>query len=154
MLQESSVIVQDREAVIKMIEADAAKDLPVVLSDQHLFLDLSHYGGDLRPRLIYLSDPEASMRHLGHNSLERGMIDLLKPWFHLNVQPYGPYIASQSAFLLCGDPQHFLNWVLDDLVSSGAQLELRARQKAVVLFLVRPGRGPNQSSNDSALGRR
>lgn len=136
-LQESAKRVQSREGVIKMLQVDRAGNLPIVCSDPHLFLILSHYAPpELRSRLAYLADPDASLRYLGHNSLERGMLDLLKPWFRLNVQAYRPYLDSRSPFLLLGEPQYFLNWALQDLASSGAHLELIGRHQEVLLFRV------------------
>lgn len=76
------------------------------------------------------------MNYLGHDSLERGMLDLLKPWFRLNVQEFQPFIDSRRQFLLCGDPDHFLNWVLQDLVSTGRRVELLDRSRDSLLFLV------------------
>jgi hypothetical protein len=122
----------------KLIEAARERDLPVVCSDQHLFLKLSHYApADVRRRLVYLADPEASMRYLGHNSLERGMLDLLKPWFRLNVQEYRSFVAAGRPFLLCGDPANFLNWSLTELTSSDAQIDFRGRNQEILLFLVK-----------------
>jgi hypothetical protein len=67
-LQESAMHVQRREGVITMLQADRTGIEPVVCSDPHLFLILSHYAPpELRSRLVYLADPAESMRYLGHN---------------------------------------------------------------------------------------
>jgi hypothetical protein len=137
-LQASAKNVQTRESVIAMLQADRTGIEPLVCSDPHLFLRLSHYAPpELRSRLVYLADPAESMRYLGHNSVERGMLDLLKPWFRLNVQQYRPYLDSGREFLLVGEPHYFLNWVLQDLVASGAHIELRDRRQEFVLLDVR-----------------
>ncbi|MBK9313243.1 MAG: glycosyltransferase family 39 protein [Acidobacteria bacterium] len=143
-LHESARVVNSREGTVKMLLSAQNTSLPVVCSDPHTFLVLSHYAPpQLRSRLAYLADPEASMRYLGHDSLERGMLDLLKPWFRLNVQEFQPFIDSRRQFLLCGGPDHFLNWVLQDLVSTGRRVELLDRSGDSLLFLVsmdkRPG---------------
>ena len=134
-LQASAKYVQTREGVIAMLQANRTGIEPVVCSDPHLFLLLSHYAPpELRSRLVYLADPAESMRYLGHNSVERGMLDLLKPWFGLNVQSYRRSLDSGRPFLLVGEPQHFLNWVLQDLVASGTRMELKGRHQEVLLF--------------------
>jgi hypothetical protein len=136
-LQDSAKRVQSREGAVRMLQTEGHRELPVVCSDPHVFLLLSHYAPpDVRSRLVYLADPEASLPYLGHNSIEQGMFDLLKPWFGLNVQAYRPFLASQKPFLLCGDPQYFLNWVLRDLASSDMRLELKGQYKEILLFLV------------------
>jgi hypothetical protein len=135
--QASEKRAQNREAVVKMLQSGPAGDLPVAISDMHYFLLLSHYAPpEVRSRLVYLADPEASLRRLGHNSLERGMFDLLKPWFKLNVREYRPYVSTGHPFLLCGEPQNFLNWILGDLISSGAHLELVGSHQETLIFLV------------------
>jgi hypothetical protein len=150
-LRESAEMVQSREGAVRMIQAEQAGNLEVVCSDPHTFLLLSHYAPpEVRSRLVYLADPDVSMRYLGHNSIERGMTDLLKPRFRLNVQEYRPYVASRRPFLLCGDPQHFLNWVLQDLASSNAHIELRGHYQKFLLFLVRPRKGSQPGSPDGS----
>jgi hypothetical protein len=149
-LQDSAKRVKAREGIVRMLQADRAETLPIVCSDPHTFLVLSHYARpEIRSRLVYLSDQDASMRYLGHNSVERGMLDLLKPWFRLNVQEYRPFLASRKPFLLCGDPQYFLNWVIRDLAASGAHIELRGQHQDALLFLVSDGKSspPNGEMN-------
>lgn len=136
-LQESAGMIKGREDTVKMLISEVNTDLPLVCSDPHTFLKLSHYAPpSVSERLVYLADPRASMNYLGHDSLERGMLDLLKPWFRLNVQEFQPFIDSRRQFLLCGDPDHFLNWVLQDLVSTGRRVELLDRSRDSLLFLV------------------
>ncbi len=150
-LQESAKRIQTRTETIKLLQTAGENDLPVVCSDPHNFLVLSHYAPpEVGSRLIYLADPEASMLSLGHNSLERGMFDLLKPVFHLNVQAYRSYIATGRPFLLCGDPHYFLNWVLPDLISSGAQLELKGQYQEIQLFRVTFGNQAPVAANGSS----
>jgi len=48
-------------------------------------------------RLVYLAEPAGSQRILGFNSVERGMVDLVEPWFRPErggVQA-GRYLASE-----------------------------------------------------------
>jgi len=148
-LQDAARRTADREAEIALLLHDDHGDLPVVCADPHAFLMLSHYApAGLRPRLVYLGDTSESMRYLGHNSLERGMFDLLKPWFGLNVQNYRSFMKSGMKsgrrFLLFGDPNHFLNWLLQDLLASRKPIELVGKHRQSVLFLV---------SNDGETGR-
>lgn len=139
-LQASSEVARNRQGTVELLQDRQFSELPVVCADAHIFLVLSHEAPpEVQSRLVYLADPKASLRYLGHNSVERGMLDLLKTWFGLNVQQYEPYIVSRPPFLLLGDPQSFLNWLLRDLISSGAHLELLGRNEAVLLFRVRYG---------------
>lgn len=136
-LQDAALRTADRKAAIELLLGADHGNLPVVCTDPHAFLMLSHNAPvELRSRLVYLGDTSESMRYLGHNSLERGMFDLLKPWFGLNVQRYRAFLKPGRRFLLFGDPDHFLNWVLPDLQSSGARIELAGKRGGSMLFLV------------------
>lgn len=133
---------QGRINGVTLLQQLGGNDLPIVVSDPHNFLILSHYAPpELQKRLVYLSDPAASRRYFGHDSIERGMFDLLKPYFKLNVQAYRPYLDSGRKFLLLSEPDFFLNWMLTDLPAKGEQLELKGRSQPFLLFLVSPPPG-------------
>lgn len=131
--------VSEREQAEKLIVSVGYPDLPVVTSDSHVFMTLNHYGSpDIVRRLLFLSDPDASLRHLGHNSVEKGMLDLVGPWFGLRVEEYRRFIATGQRFLIYGNADNFMNWLLSELSSSGARLELRGRDDGNLIFLVTP----------------
>jgi len=105
-------------------------------------MSLAHYAPpDIASRLVYLADPGKALYYLGHNSVEKGTLALLKPWFHLPIEEYGPFLTSRHRFLVYGASGHFLNWLLPDLMASCRHLELRGRHKDCLLFLVTPGEG-------------
>lgn len=111
-------------------------DLPIVASEPHIFMTLAHYAPpDVTSRLVYLSDPAASLRHLGHNSVDRGMSELIGPWFHLPVRAYAPFVESHSSFLVYGN-LGWLNWVTAQLCADHRALELQGRVNEDFLFRV------------------
>jgi hypothetical protein len=135
----ASYQIAERERAEKLILSVGYPDLPVVPSDSHVFMTLNHYGSpDIVRRLIFLSDPEASLQHLGHNSVEKGMLDLVGPWFGLRVEEYDRFIATRQRFLVYGNADNFMNWLLSELTSSGARVELRGRDSGNLIFLVTP----------------
>ena len=104
--------------------------LPLVVADPHTFTVLSHYGSpQLKARIVYLADPELALQQLGHNSVERGMLDLLKPWFRMNVVEFESFVAEHPQFLVYGDffRTAFLNWITPELQRRGMRLELLNR---------------------------
>ena len=136
--------------VYTFVRTQSESDLPVVVSDPHNFMMLAHYAPhDLSSRFVYLTDPARSLRHLGHNTMDRGILDL-RPWFRLNIQDAEGYEREHARFLLYVNarylggsfplsggqvtPDH--NWLLSDLVATGWQLELKARQDNQLLFMV------------------
>jgi hypothetical protein len=124
--------------VYDLIGREPDRSLPVVVSDAHSFMSLSHYAPrELSSRLVYLADPKASLRHLGYDTVDRGILDL-KPWFGFHIEEYGPYLQAQPKFLVYVSTGRLsgLNWLLTELASAPYQIELRARIGDHLLFLV------------------
>jgi uncharacterized membrane protein len=128
----------DLEAYVKMLRSDPERQLPLVVADPHYFTILSHYAPpDVRPRLVYLADPNLALKRLGHNSVERGMLDLVKPWFRMNVADYNTFVAEHPRFLVFGNfgVLAFLNWLVPELQAGGMQIEFRERRGDNFFFL-------------------
>lgn len=132
---------------IVFLRSETLRNLPIAVSDQHAFTSLAHYAPrDIAGRLVYLADPAMALAYLGHNSVERGAVDLVGPWFGLPVEDYRSYLASRARFLVYGNPGHFLNWLVVDLSTSGRTIELRGRDDAALLFLVGPAGSPGDGA--------
>lgn len=117
------------------LRANNENKLPIVVSDLVAFMGLAHYAPrDIASRLIYLADPQASLRHFGHSSVDQGILDL-KPWFGLNVERSAPYIDAHGRFLVYGGV-HIGNWLLFDLPRADRRIELKGRSGNSLLFLV------------------
>jgi hypothetical protein len=130
------------ERPAEWLKAAPGADLPFVVADPHTFAVLSHYGPpELRARMVYLADPDLALKHLGHNSVERGMLDLLRPWFRMNVVEFEPFIADHAQFLVYGDffRLGFLNWMTPELQQRGIRLELLNRQGDNLFLLASRG---------------
>lgn len=122
---------------IQLLQRKGVDNLPVVAADPHTFIELNYYSPEIRSRVVYLADPEASLQRLNTNSIEQGMVDLLKPWFRLNVRDYKSYIATRPRFLLFGNPG-FFSWIIPQLEEDGMQLELKGFQGGIMLYIVSP----------------
>ena len=128
----------DVELTVRMTASLGVATYPEDAADMSL---LYYAPRDIGSRLIYLADPGKALSRLGHNSVEKGALALLKPWFHLPIEEYDPFLASGQEFFVFGDSGHFLNWLLPDLIASCRQLELSGQNDASLLFLVNPGNG-------------
>lgn len=123
--------------VYELIGREPAISLPVVISDAHSFMILSQYAPPkLSSRLVYLADPQASLRHLGFDTIDRGILDL-RPWFGLHIEEYGQFLEAQPGFYVyaSGGRLSGLNWLLTELASAPYHMELRARIGDHLLFL-------------------
>lgn len=126
------------EKVYELIGREPVTSLPVVVSDAHSFMMLSHYAPrELSSRLVYLAEPKASLQHLGYDTIDRGILDL-RPWFGFHIEEYGRYLETQQRFLVyvSGGRLGSLNWLLTELASAPYRIELRARIDDHLLFLV------------------
>jgi hypothetical protein len=137
----------DQARTYDFLRSNNKNELPIVASDLHTFMTLAHYApSDIASRVVYLADPQASLRHLGHSSVDQGILDL-KPWFRLRIEEYRPYIASQQRFLVYGSIG-WLNWLVAELTATNRRIELKGRDKENLLFLVssteRLDGGPSQ----------
>jgi hypothetical protein len=145
-----------RQSHIKTVEflrSGCTADLPIAVTDQHEFTILAHYAPrDISSRLVYLADPGKALSYLGHNSVEKGTLDLLKPWFHLPIEEYGPFIASHERFFVYGSTGHFLNWLLSDLSQNVRHIELKGRNRDALLFLVSPISRPENATVTEGMG--
>jgi len=134
-LRTTREVSRDRFAAIELLQRHGS-DLPIVASEPHIFMTLAYYAPfSITSRLVYLGDPDASLRRLGHNTVDRGMIELIGPWFHLPVTSYRSYIESHPRFFVYGN-LGWLNWVTDELRADNRRLELRDRRAEEFLFLV------------------
>jgi 4-amino-4-deoxy-L-arabinose transferase-like glycosyltransferase len=123
---------------VEWVAAVPDRDLPLVVADPHNFTMLSHYGAPaITSRIVYLADPDRALKVLGHNSVERGMVDLVQPWFHMNVVPFEPFVATHSRFLVYGNFVRlaFLNWLAPELRARGWHMELLNRDGDVMLLV-------------------
>jgi hypothetical protein len=128
------------------LRSDSESKLPIVASDLGTFMELAHYAPrDIASRVVYLADPQASLRYLGHNSVDQAILDL-RPWFRLKVEEYAPYVASQQRFLVYVRGGYLNNrvvdfkWLLSELSKTNWRIELRSRGEDGILFLVSSGR--------------
>jgi hypothetical protein len=103
------------------------RELPVVIADPQSFMTLSHYSApEIKARLVYVADADRALAHLGSNSVERGMLELVKPWFGLNVVSFESFVAAHAEFFVYGDFVRiaFLNWIVPELHAQGMRTEL------------------------------
>ena len=131
------------------LQSDVDSTLPIVAADLHTFMTLAYYAPPaVSSRVVYLADPEASFRHLGHDTVDRGILDL-RPWFPVAVEEFHDYVASHDRFLAYLQVQGerswmgyywgrpwILSWLFYELPGNTRKIELVKRNEDGLLFLV------------------
>lgn len=128
-----------QQEVFALLDQRAAGHLPILLAHPHDYLELASIAPrPLAPRLIYLSDPAASLRVNGTDTVELGLIELAK-LSRLHVHDYGRYIARRPRFLvLVTFHQGRWNWLFPRLRADGMKIRLRASRGTIRLYEVGP----------------
>jgi hypothetical protein len=106
---------------------------PLVISDITTFHRVSFYARrDFVQSFAYLSDPSSAIKFLGHDTIDRGLLDL-RPWFPLNVVERAAYEKEHSQFLAYSFIGPW-DWLTDDLAAPAYKTELLARKENRMLF--------------------
>jgi 4-amino-4-deoxy-L-arabinose transferase-like glycosyltransferase len=112
--------------------------LPIAVARSHRFLQLAHYAEPaLAQRLVYLSDREASLRFLRHETDElalRGLSSVIA----LRVVDFGDFTRTHERFYVYGN----YGWLVPTLEERGAELEEIATEGDQPLFLVQMPKKP------------
>lgn len=112
--------------------------MPIVVSDTSILFRLAYYGPeDISKRVVYLADPEAQLRYMKHDTVDKGLL-ALRPWFPVNVQPYREYVDQSRDFLVYGPMDGNWNWLVYAFAADGVQPELLTVRDGRLLLRVRP----------------
>jgi hypothetical protein len=126
------------EKSMTLLRSANKEDLPIVIGDPGLFVQFSHYASsDVRSHLVYLADPAIASRLLGFSSVEKGMVQLVGPWFHMKIVPFEAFVTSNSRFLLYGAGPY--SWVNRALSNRGFRIEVPSPEEPTspkILFMV------------------
>ena len=131
-----------RGADCERLLAAAEPALPIAVADPLTFLKLSYtLPEELRRRVVYLADAEAALRHLGHNTVDRGLVDL-EPWFDARVEPFRTFLETTPRFLLLARTTDAhgeiwrMGWILAELSKMPVEVTLGSRSHDDLLFVV------------------
>ena len=114
-------------------------DEPIVLTDFHVFLELSYYAqAALRQRLIYPICPDLEVRYLGYDTDAINMAGL-KQWTSLNGVQCDEALEPGRDYIVAMTPTGFLPWPLEDKSFTVVPLYMDS-QKAMVFRVRREAR--------------
>jgi hypothetical protein len=116
------------------------KDVPFVIGNGTLFLQVDHYAKpELAARLYLLRDPLTAVRYTGSDVFDDGYL-VLRRWFPIKgrIADYQPFIAGHDRFMVFGPMHDPLDWLIFKLVDDGAQMNFRGQFGDNLLFEVTP----------------
>ena len=116
------------------------KDVPFVIGNGTLFLQVDHYAKPgLASRLYLLRDPQASVRYTGSDIFDNGY-PIMQRWFPIkgHIEDYRRFIGQHDRFMVFGPMHDPLDWLVFKLVDDGAQMNFRGQFGDNLLFEVTP----------------
>jgi Dolichyl-phosphate-mannose-protein mannosyltransferase len=147
----------------KYLETTARDARPIVVPEVTAFHRLSYYAPrELAARLVYAAEPQAEIRHLRHDTIDRGLL-ALRPWFPLRTRRYESEVRHFPKFYVYGYSGDWV-WLFKQLTedrihgtvigASGGQLLMSIEQSAEPVNLggeLRLTYGPIVPSEGSSL---
>jgi hypothetical protein len=126
---------QDTKASVAFLRR--TNDALIAMAEITPFHRVSFYARrDLARRLAYVADPHLSIRYLGHDTVDRGLLDLNR-WFPLNVVWWHDWLSTHPSFLVYGYIGDW-SWLTFELPSVSDSIELVERlDKSRLLFSVK-----------------
>ncbi len=107
----------DHSGVIRVLEHDVPKDLPIAVADPLLFFELFHQSPpEIRSRLFYVAEPKIAVRRVGTDTIERSFIDV-QTIASLPVKTLASVLNSGETFLIIGYPAVSFAWLVEELTS-------------------------------------
>ncbi len=129
----------DMKASAAFLRQNAPPDLPLVMAEVTQFHRLTYYAPPkFMRRMAYLANPTESVRYLGHDTIDRGLL-ALRPWFPERIEEYGIFTASHPDFLMYGYIGSW-TWHTYTVLRHQFQVQVLARQGDRLLMRVtKPG---------------
>ncbi len=116
------------------------KDVPFVIGNGTLFLQVDHYAKpELASRLYLLRDPQVAVRYTGSDIFDNGY-PIMQRWFPIkgHIEDYQRFISRHDRFMVFGPMHDPLDWLIFKLVDDGAQMNFRGQFGDNLLFEVTP----------------
>jgi hypothetical protein len=97
----------DQAGALRQIRSVAALlrssgEAPIVVTEVSVFHQISFYARrDLARRMVYLADPQLSIQYIGHDTIDRGLLDLVQ-WFPLRIVWWDEWWRTHDSSLVYG----------------------------------------------------
>jgi hypothetical protein len=110
-------------------------DAPIAVMEVSVMHRLSYYAPRrLASRLVYVADPNSSIAYLGHDTVDRGLLDL-RFWFPINIVRADSFLTDNSQFYVFGKTTTW-SWLTFDLAKWGQTKLLARGESGRLLFSI------------------
>jgi hypothetical protein len=124
-------------SVESFVQKANESDLPVVISDGLLYLQLAHYASpEWKKRFVYLLDESKAVQYLGTDSIDKNLV-VLQQYMPLETQEFSQFARAHREFLLyTGDPKEGFNWLPEYLLAANSSMTVLESDPSQKLYLV------------------
>jgi uncharacterized membrane protein len=117
----------------RFIQAAGHKDLPVVVGQGMIYIQLAYYGSSYTTnRLVYLTDESKEVSAEGNSTVVKGML-VLREYLPLQVTDYSEFTASHREFLLYSEGSE---WALSSLSRDAGSVRILSQEGGGRMYLV------------------
>jgi hypothetical protein len=110
-------------------------DAPIAVMEVSVVHRLSFYAPRrLASHVVYVADPNSSITYLGHDTVDRGLLDL-RPWFPIDIVRTDSFLTDHHQFYVFGETDKW-SWLTYDLAKWGQTKLLARGEQGRLLFSV------------------
>jgi len=107
----------NHSGVVRALEQNVPKDLPIAVADPLLFFELFHQSPpEIRSRLFYIADRKIAIRRVGTDTPDRAIEDE-ETIASLHVKTLESVLHSSGKFLIISYPAASYSWLVPELTS-------------------------------------
>jgi hypothetical protein len=120
-------------------------DAPIAVMEISAVHRISFYAPRrLASHVVYVADPSSSISYLGHDTVDRGLLDL-RPWFPIDIIRADSFLTDNRQFYGFGLTGTW-SWLTFDMAKWGQTKLLARGEQGRLLFSVDHVRGPADSA--------
>jgi|HubBroStandDraft_2_1064218.scaffolds.fasta_scaffold02490_4 hypothetical protein len=129
-------------SVESFVQKANESDLPVVISDGLLYLQLAHYASpEWKKRFVYLLDEQKAVQYMGTDSIDKNLV-VLRQYMPLETEEFSEFGRAHNEFLLyVEDPRQGFDWLPEYLPTATSSMRVLESDPSRKLYLVTMEKG-------------
>jgi hypothetical protein len=129
-------------SVEAFVQKAGYSNLPVVISDGLVYLQVAHYGSpEWKNRFVYLLDEQKAVQYLGTDSVDKNLV-VLRQYMPLETEEFSEFGRAHNEFLLyVEDPRQGFDWLPEYLPTATSSMRVLGSDPSRKLYLVTMKKG-------------